>query len=193
MLNIHTKHIIGLTGGIGSGKSFVAKGLMRMGFQLYDTESEAKRIICEEASVRQGIINLFGPQAYQDNRYQTAFVAAQVFENDTKRLALNALVHPAVIADIQKRTQEGLWVIESALLFESGINRICDKTIAVIAPEEIRLQRILLRDKMDIEEARKRIHTQQTEQELIAQADIIVNNDGKQTLDQICRYIVHNL
>ena len=111
--------IIGITGGIGSGKSVIAKQLRQMGYEVYDTDSEAKRLIVEDAHVREQITALFGPEAYKDGVYQTAFVAQQVFNANSLiasspnspspnplRARLNAIVHPAVKADI------GNWVSE---------------------------------------------------------------------------------
>lgn len=166
---------------------------MLLGFQLYDTDREAKRLILSDASVRQAIIALLGSEAYADGVYQTAYVASRVFADAALLQALNAIVHPAVIRDIQLRTQQGDWVIESALLFSSGIAELCDKTILVTAPEEVRIQRVVQRDKTDAEQVRTRIHAQEAEQDWAAQADIIVLNDGTSTQDQLCRYIVHNL
>ena len=166
---------------------------MQLGFQLYDTDREAKRLILSDASVRQAIIALLGPEAYADGVYQTAYVASRVFADKDLLQALNAIVHPAVIRDIQQRTQQGDWVIESALLFSSGIAELCDKRILVTAPEEVRIQRVVQRDKTDAEQVRARIRAQEAEQDWAAQADIIVFNDGTSTQDQLCRYIVHNL
>ena len=92
--------IIGITGGIGSGKSTIAKQLRQMGYEVYDTDSEAKRIIVEDATVREQMTVLFGPEAYKDGVYQTAFVAQQVFADKTLLARLNAIVHPAVRQDI---------------------------------------------------------------------------------------------
>ena len=92
--------IIGLTGGIGSGKSTIAKQLRQMGYAVYDTDSEAKRLIVEDAAVRKQMIPLFGSDVYKDGIYQTAFVAQRVFTDKSLLAQLNAIVHPAVRADI---------------------------------------------------------------------------------------------
>ena len=92
--------IIGITGGIGSGKSVIAKQLRKMGYSVYDTDSEAKRIIVEDATVREQMTALFGEEVYQDGVYQTSFVAQQVFADKNLLAKLNAIVHPAVKADI---------------------------------------------------------------------------------------------
>ena len=92
--------IIGITGGIGSGKSVIAKQLRQMGYEVYDTDSEAKRLIVEDAHVREQMTALFGEEVYQDGIYQTSFVAQQVFADKNLLAKLNAIVHPAVKADI---------------------------------------------------------------------------------------------
>ena len=95
--------IIGITGGIGSGKSVIAKQLRQMGYEVYDTDSEAKRLIVEDANVRKQITALFGEEVYQDGVYQTALVAQKVFADQTLLAHLNAIVHPAVHQDILNR------------------------------------------------------------------------------------------
>ena len=95
--------IIGITGGIGSGKSVIARQLRQMGYEVYDTDSQAKRLIVEDSKIRKQITALFGSQAYKDGVYQTAFVAQQVFADPTLLARLNAIVHPAVRQDILQR------------------------------------------------------------------------------------------
>ena len=95
--------LIGITGGIGSGKSTIAKQLRQMGYEVYDTDSQAKRLIVEDAHIREQITELFGPVAYQDGIYQTAFVAQKVFTDNTLLHQLNSIVHPAVRQDILKK------------------------------------------------------------------------------------------
>ena len=92
--------LIGITGGIGSGKSTIAKQLRKMGYAVYDTDSEAKRLIVEDAAVRQQIEQLFGKEVYADGVYQTALVAQRVFTDKSLLAQLNAIVHPAVRQDI---------------------------------------------------------------------------------------------
>ena len=104
--------IIGITGGIGSGKSVIARQLRKMGYSVYDTDSEAKRIIVEDATVREQMTALFGEEVYQDGVYQTSFVAQQVFADKNLLAKLNAIVHPAVKADIISKFR-GLGVLIS--------------------------------------------------------------------------------
>ena len=97
--------IVGITGGIGGGKSVIARRLRQMGYAVYDTDTEAKRLIVEDAAVREQITILLGPEVYQDNIYQTAIVAQRVFSDPSLLAQLNAIVHPAVRADILRWAQ----------------------------------------------------------------------------------------
>lgn len=189
--------IIGLTGGIGSGKSAIARGLQQMGYRVYDTDSEAKRLLETDADLQARVKDLLGDECYADGHYQTAVVAAKVFADEDLLQALNAIVHPAVEQDILDSSIHQLHdsplIIESALLFESGLNQICDTTIAVIAPEELRLQRVIARDKTDINKVRARMRAQMSDAERAAKADLVVCNDGTLTIEQLCRYITQHL
>ena len=148
---------IGLTGGIGSGKSTIAQELAKRGFAVYDCDREAKRIIVSNLDVRNAIIALLGEEAFihtpstvhRTPTYNTRYVAQQVFAKPHLLQRLNAIVHPAVKKDIFQ--QSGLSVkpvffIESAILFESGFDRLCDKVVIIEAPEEVRIARTIARD-----------------------------------------------
>lgn len=189
--------IVGITGGIGSGKSYIAKGLEQHGFLRYDCDQEAKHIIEQDSDVKSQIIKLFGTDVYQDGKYQTHKVADIVFAQPALLQALNAIVHPAVKADILSRCTmhdaQCTMLIESAILWESGLDQICHKVIAVIAPEELRIQRAIARDHSDTNKVRARIKAQMSDQERCLHADIIVNNNEQQTLDQLCQYILQHL
>ena len=192
--------IIGITGGIGSGKSTIAKQLREMGYAVYDTDSEAKRLIVEDAGLRQQIEQLFGKEVYKDGIYQTALVAQRVFADKSLLTKLNAIVHPAVKADIERRVsrlasrdsrvgnQENLFFIECAILYQAGFDTLCDKVVVVTAPEEVRLQRAVVRDHSTIEKVRARMRAQEVEKD-IERADLIVNNDGKTEITAICLQI----
>lgn len=193
--------IIGITGGIGSGKSTIAKQLRDMGYMVYDTDSEAKRLIVEDTLVRQQIEQLFGSKVYKDGVYQTALVAQRVFADHSLLSKLNAIVHPAVKADIMNRVsrlasqesqignQKNLFFIECAILYQAGFDTLCDKVVAVTAPEEIRLARAVARDHSTIEKVRARIHAQEAEKD-VKRADIVINNDGQTPILTLCEEIL---
>ena len=202
--------IIGITGGIGSGKSVIAKQLRKMGYSVYDTDSEAKRIIVEDATVREQMTALFGEEVYKDGVYQTALVAQQVFADKNLLAKLNAIVHPAVKADIISKfrslgvlsepsapseplnNDSGLFFIECAILFQAGFDVLCDKVVAVTAPEDIRLERVIARDHSDMNKVRARMRAQEAEK-VLARADIVINNDGTTPIPTLCEEIIHLL
>ena len=195
---------IGLTGGIGSGKSTIAKQLRQMGYAVYDTDSEAKRLIVEDAAVRKQMIQLFGSEVYKNEIYQTAFVAQRVFTDKSLLAQLNAIVHPAVRADIlrwatmqdfpsfRKGLGVGLCFVECTILYQAGFDTLCDKVVAVTAPEEVRLARVLARDHSTIDKVRARMRAQEAERD-IERADIVINNDGKASIPTLCEEIIHLL
>ena len=195
---------IGITGGIGSGKSTIAKQLRAMGYAVYDTDSEAKRFIVEDTQVRQQIEQLFGNEVYKDGVYQTALVAQRVFADKSLLAQLNAIVHPAVKADIERRVsgiasresrvgnQKNLFFIECAILYQAGFDSLCDKVVAVTAPEEIRLERVMKRDSSTIKKVRARMRAQETKND-IPRADILINNDGKTPISTLCKEIINQL
>ena len=193
--------IIGITGGIGSGKSVIARQLRKMGYSVYDTDSEAKRIIVEDTAVREQMIALFGEEVYKDGVYQTSFVAQQVFADKNLLAKLNAIVHPAVKADIISKFRSlgvlseplkrnsGLFFIECAILFQAGFDVLCDKVVAVTAPEDIRLERVIARDHSDMNKVRARMRAQEADKDL-QRADIIINNDGQVSIRTLCEEIL---
>ena len=202
--------IIGITGGIGSGKSVIAKQLRKMGYEVYDTDSEAKRIIVEDATIREQMTALFGEEVYQDGVYQTSFVAQQVFADKNLLAKLNAIVHPAVKADIISKFRSlgvlsepsapseplkrnsGLFFIECAILFQAGFDVLCDKVVAVTAPEDIRLERVIARDHSDMNKVSARMRAQEADKDL-QRADIVINNDGTTPIPTLCEEIIHLL
>ena len=196
--------IIGLTGGIGSGKSVIAKQLREIGYAVYDTDSEAKRLIVEDAAVRKQMIQLFGSDVYKDGIYQTAFVAQRVFTDKSLLAQLNAIVHPAVRADIlrwatmqdspsfRKGLGVGICFVECAILYQAGFDELCDKVVAVTAPEEVRLTRVLARDHSTIDKVHARMRAQEADKDL-RRADLVINNDGNTPIPILCEEIIQLL
>ena len=193
--------IIGLTGGIGSGKSVISNQLRQMGYSVYDTDSEAKRLIMEDVHVREQIEHLFGKDVYRNGVYQTAMVAQQVFANPSLLARLNAIVHPAVHQDIirwvskqnspsfKKGKGVSLLFIECAILYQAGIDQFCDKVVAVTAPEQVRLERVIARDHSDKERVHERMRAQDVDKDMLC-ADIILNNDGRTPIPTPCEEIL---
>ena len=188
--------IIGLTGGIGSGKSFLAQALAQRGFTVYDCDREAKRIIAENQDVQAAIKDLLGEEAFIEGKYNTAYVAQRVFAEPQLLEKLNKIVHPAVKADILSPFTSHLspLIVESAILFESGLDRLCDKIVVVTAPEDVRIARTIARDYQgqatpeNINKVRARIRAQK---EIpagtgVSQGKLLtVVNDGSSVLSSI--------
>lgn len=184
--------IIGITGGIGSGKSTIAHELAKRGYTVYDCDQEAKRIIAENPDVQQEIIDLLGEEAFIDGEYNTKYVSSCVFPPSLKGRPgealkrLNAIVHPAVGLDIMKRQPD---FVESAILYESGLDILCDRVIVIDAPEDIRIARTIARDyhgdasPANIDKVRARIHAQRPylssiHLSSIGRQAVIILNDG---------------
>jgi len=183
--------MIGITGGIGSGKSTIANELRRRGYTVYDTDIEAKRLMVEDSQLRQQIIALLGEQVYEGNTYRRDLVAAQVFQHPDLLQRLNKLVHPAVAKDIQSRPNMDF--VESAILFESGLDQLCTTVIAVVAPESIRLQRAIRRDQSNEQKIRERMAAQMSDEALRQQCQHIVVNDGTHTIPELVTQLLQEL
>ena len=188
--------VVGLAGGIGSGKSTIARQLRMMGYMVYDSDSQAKRIIVEDLSVRKQLIQLFGEEVFIDGVYQTNIVAQQVFADKCLLEKLNAIVHPAVRADIEKQKASmgigELLFVECAILYSSGIHALCEKVVLVTAPEEIRLQRTIQRDHSTIDKVRARMRAQECEWQH-QQVDVVLHNDGSRSINELCNQLLLDL
>jgi dephospho-CoA kinase len=173
---------IGVTGGIGSGKSLVVNELERLGAVVYHADKKAKELVYLP-EVKESIVKLFGEKAFENDIYNTKYIASIVFEDSTKLEALNAIVHPAVFKDLDKFCIENKGktiVYESALMMETGHTHLFDKVILVTAPLELRIERVMARDKVDKAAVVKRIEKQWTDQKKRALADIIIENIDKE-------------
>lgn len=180
---------VGVTGGIGSGKSTVCRIFESLGIPVYDADTWARWLIENDEAVKKGIIDLFGAEAYDaGGNYQRAFISNIVFDNPDKLQALNALVHPAVerhsSAWHDDWVQKGVpyTVKEAALMIESGSYRHLDFLIVVTAPEELRIERVRLRDGASAEAVRARISKQILEADRIKFATFVIQNDGRHSL-----------
>ncbi|AMR42579.1 dephospho-CoA kinase [Elizabethkingia anophelis] len=174
--------IIGLTGGIGSGKTTVARFIEEMGYPVYNSDTRAKDLVNESADLKSAIIQLLGKQAYDENGlYDRKYVGSVVFSNDELLKQLNAIIHPAVNKDfhdwIKKQSREIIFK-ETALLFELKLNLQCDKSLLVTADESIRIKRVMDRDAKTYREVEKVIDNQMPERKKIRLADYIIENNS---------------
>ena len=170
---------IGITGGIGSGKSTVCALFAEQGVAVYDSDLEAKRLMNESEALRQALIAAFGQECYGEQGLNRAYLASQVFGNEEALQRLNAIVHPAVREDFRMwaERQQGTYVIlESAILFESGFDTEVDATLAVMAPLEERVRRTMARDGVEREQVLSRISHQMSDDELHARANRTIVN-----------------
>lgn len=177
---------VGITGGIGSGKSFVAKVFKTMFIPFYDADKEAKALMWRSEVIRKGLIQAFGAEVYfEDGTLNRKWLSNQVFNNADQLELLNSIVHPVVIQDAVDwaDAQTSPYSLkEAALLFESGSYKTLDYTILVIAPEDLRIERVMQRDGVTREEVMNRINKQMPEDEKIKLANFIIVNDGIQLL-----------
>ena len=179
-------YTIGLTGGIGAGKSIVARILRCNGFTVYDCDSEAKHLMVTLDEIKESLKSRLGNDIYRnDGNLDRKKLAGMIFSSVTIRTFVNNVVHSAVKKDIEKRRAavKGLFFIESAILAGSGISQICDKIWIVTASEKERIKRVSQRDNLSKEEISKRIMAQEKEFELLpSEKSLILNNDSNSPL-----------
>lgn len=179
---------VGIAGGIGSGKSYVCERLKLRGIEVYDCDRAAKRLIRTSPDIREQLTDLIGPRAYDDEgQLNKAVVAQFLLASERNTQAVNRIVHPAVFRDFE---ESGMRWMESAIMFESGINRLVDKVIVVIAPKEIRIQRVMKRDNISREKVLEWMGKQLSQREIIQKADYIVINDGQMDIDKQLNKII---
>ncbi len=171
--------VVGLTGGIGSGKSTIAKMFNNLGVAVYIADDEAKKLMHTDERIRTQIISLLGEDSYRDGELNRPFIADVVFNDKSKLNKLNAIVHPAVGNHFEawKSKQIGEYVIkEVAILFENEGHKQCDHTILVVAPLELRISRVLNRDKTSREQVLSRANNQWDDDQKIPLADFVIHN-----------------
>lgn len=180
---------IGITGGIGSGKSTVCRIFKTLGIPIYDADDTAKWLMQQDRKLVQNIQQLFGEDIYTENGQLNKAKLAQIVFNDKQALKqLEALVHPAVYEHAenwfreQAEQQAPYALKEAALIFESNSWKQLDKVITVFAPKQLRIQRILQRDETTVTQIEARMNKQMPEEEKVKRADFVIYNDEKQLL-----------
>ena len=176
---------VGLTGGIGSGKSTVSKILISKGFSVYNSDNRAKWLMNNNDNLKSNIISIFGNKAYIKGSLNRKYLSAKVFNDSLKLKALNNLVHPLVAIDFKNwllnQKSKDFVFKEAAILIESGAYKEMDKIMVVSCPENIRLERVLKRDGNSPELVKKRMQNQISETEKINHADFVVKNNGSKS------------
>ncbi len=177
---------VGITGGIGSGKSTVCRVFEWLGIPVYYADERARWLMTRDPGLRQHIVELLGANAYlEDGSLDRAYVASVVFKDPEKLERLNGLVHPAVHRDGEAwhLSQQAPYTLrEAALLYESGGYCLMDKMIVVTAPVELRIQRVMNRDNVERAAVESRMAKQWPEEEKAALADFVIRNDGQTAL-----------
>ena len=180
--------IVGITGGIGGGKSTLSAVLREKGYCVFDTDLEARNLQNTDPDIRRCLTEAFGNDIYNSEGLDRKKLASIVFNNHEKLALLNEIVHPAVRLKFhdwqQEHKNEKYLFIESAIMFESGLAYLMDKIIVVTASEEERISRVMKRDGVSEDEVRARMKRQMPEEEKIAKADIVLSSEGENVLSR---------
>lgn len=189
----------GITGGIGSGKSYVCQRLKARGYEVYDCDEAAKRLIRTSPDIHRQLTALIGPKAYESNeskkphkpyKLNKAVVAQFLLKSEENAKSIDAIVHPAVFRDFE---ESGMQWMESAIMFESGINKLVDRVIVVTAPLEVRIRRVMERDGISREKVLEWMHRQWPQEEIVHRADFELINDGISDIDEQLNTIIQKL
>lgn len=183
---------IAITGGIGSGKSFVCKLLQQRGISVYDCDAAAKRLMATSVELQNELSQLVGSEVFADGKLNKPIMAKFLLASDENRLAINNIVHPAVASDYM---QSGIEWIESAILFDSGFDQRLPLTaiVCVTAPLTVRINRIMQRDNISKEQAEEWIAQQMPQDEVARLSNYIIVNDGESDLDQQIESILSDI
>lgn len=187
---------IGLTGGIGSGKTTVAAIFEVLGIPVYYADKSAQRLMNEDPLLKNQITELLGEECYKNGQLDKSFVREQIFNDDIKRTRLNQLVHPITIQDAaewMKKQRSPYAIKEAALVFESHSEHELDFVIGVEADEQTRMERVVQRDQITILEAKQRMASQMNEKEKLNRCDFIINNDDQHSLIEQVIQLHHKL
>ncbi len=178
---------IGLTGGIGSGKSFVAKQLEAMEYPVYYSDNQAKKISNENLHVQEALISLLGPLVYRNNALNKEYLREQLFSKEEMRKKVNAIIHPAVRADfnnwLKEQKTSNLIFNEAAILFETGAYKNFDAVILVHAPEEVKIERLIKRDRSSRSEIKSKMKAQWSDTRKKTLTRYHILNDGKASIE----------
>lgn len=189
--------VVGLTGGIASGKSIVIQIFKFFGIEVYEADQRAKWLIQNDEEIRTGLIIIFGERVFESNgEYNTALVSKIVFSDDSKLQQLNQLIHPVVRLDYinwLSQVRSPYSIHEAALIIESGYLNLMDELILVTAPLDLRINWLMNRNHLSYKDALMRIESQSTDQEKLKHADHIIINDLKTGLIDQCLRIHHIL
>ena len=179
--------LIGITGGIGAGKSTVSTICKHLGFKVYNSDQRAKEIVSEDSIIKKKLISFFGNNVYKNGVFDRKFLSDKIFNDKSSLQQINSIIHPAVKKDfncwVTNNSNEKILFKESALLFESGAYKELDKIILIVSDKNLRVSRVLNRDqKRSKKEIESIIDKQIDEVEAIKYADIVIDNNHKKML-----------
>ena len=188
---------IAITGGIGSGKTYVSNMFQERGIPIYNADTEAKRLMVQDEVIRKELVALVGEEVYQGAELNKPLLASYLFSSAEHVQQINSIVHPRVKADfiewLKARLEYEVAGIESAILFEAGFRDSVDSVIMVSATEELRLARAMKRDGATEQQIRNRMSAQMNEDEKIKMADFVICNDETQPLNEQISFILQIL
>ena len=183
---------VAITGGIGSGKSYVCRRLERHGIRVYDCDTAAKRLMRDSDELREALRQLVGDEVYVGNVLQKPVMARFLLKSEANKQAVNDVVHPAVARDFE---ESGYTWLESAILFDSGFDMRTrfDYIICVTAPLEVRIRRVMKRDGISRQQALEWIQRQLPQDEVRARSDFEIVNDGKANIEKQIETIIRQI
>lgn len=197
MCTINEPYKIAIVGGIGSGKSVIAHLFGLMGVPVYNCDAEAKRLMNADASIRKKLKASIDEQVYKsDGTLNRRYLASYMFGYPERVALVNSIVHPIVRSDFKKwaiHKKSPIVAVESAILFESGMDADVDAIILAYAPESLRLRRAILRDKSDKASVRQRMKSQMAYEDLITHANFVITNDDTTSLIEQVQNVINQL
>ena len=177
---------LGVTGGIGSGKSVVCEVLRLHDIPVYDADLEAKRLNDTSPVIREKLIEAFGAELYKNDKLDRKKLAQLIFNDEKNLRQVNSIIHPELAKHFEKWTDERIEhpiaAIDAAVLFEAGFQQFVDKTITVFSPVETRIERVVKRDNLTKEQILSRINSQMSDEEKIRLSDFVIINDNKHSI-----------
>lgn len=189
--------ILGITGGIGSGKSTVCEILRLHHIPVYDADKEAKKLNDTSSVIRKELIAIFGETLYNDNKLNRRQLAAHIFNNKNNLQQVNKIIHTELAKHFKAWTankkSHPVVAIDAAVLFEAGFQNYVDQTITVTAPREVRMERVMKRDQMSEEQIEARMASQMSEEEKINLSDFTITNDGNHSIIQQIELILKTI
>ncbi len=188
---------LGITGGIGSGKSTVSEIFSLCGVPVYIADMESKKLVSTSPLIKEKLIALLGEDLYRGNVLDKALLASHIFNNKEKLDKVNAIIHPEVKKDYERWLEQNkhckIVAQEAAILFESGFNTLMDKVVMVYSPLDLRIQRTMTRDNASYEKVLERIQNQMPDEEKAKLSDFVIVNDGTGSLIEQVQNVIQQL